>query len=59
MGPGSCFACPGRREVGFRFEEKYPEPPLLPADALGQARVRALALIRFTSRGNPASFRMR
>ena len=27
------------------LEEKYPEPPLLPADALGRARVRALALM--------------
>src|ERR1700736_2028992 len=27
------------------LDEKYPTPPLLPADALGRARVRALALI--------------
>ena len=27
------------------LDEKYPEPPLLPADAAGRARVRALALM--------------
>ncbi|WP_454624510.1 maleylacetoacetate isomerase [Bradyrhizobium cenepequi] len=27
------------------LEEKYPEPPMLPVDALGRARVRALALM--------------
>src|SRR5439155_12283738 len=27
------------------LEEKYPAPPLLPADALGRARVRALAMM--------------
>ena len=27
------------------LEERHPEPPLLPADALGRARVRALALM--------------
>src|SRR6266700_4855325 len=27
------------------LDEKYPDPPLLPKDALGRARVRALALI--------------
>ena len=27
------------------LDEVYPEPPLLPADALGRARVRALSLI--------------
>jgi maleylpyruvate isomerase len=27
------------------LEERYPEPPLLPADSLGRARVRALAAI--------------
>src|SRR5258707_1010386 len=27
------------------LNEKYPAPPLLPADALGRARVRALALM--------------
>ena len=27
------------------LDEKYPTPPLLPADALGRARVRALALM--------------
>jgi maleylacetoacetate isomerase len=27
------------------LEEKYPEPPLLPADALGRARVRGLSLM--------------
>ncbi|NOL48766.1 maleylacetoacetate isomerase [Pelistega europaea] len=27
------------------LEEKYPEPPLLPTDALGRARVRSIALL--------------
>ena len=27
------------------LEERYPDPPLLPADALGRARVRSLALL--------------
>jgi maleylacetoacetate isomerase len=27
------------------LDERYPEPPLLPADALGRARVRALSMI--------------
>jgi glutathione S-transferase len=36
------------------LEEKYPEPPLLPADALGRARVRALALM-VACEGHPAA----